>query len=83
MALDRKYGVIPIPGIPMDEPVFVIRAQDKAATDTIQDYGQNAMDEGATMEFIQGVIATHRPDSVWGTFVRWQEENEDKVKVPD
>lgn len=38
MAIEKKYGKLDIPGIPDDEPVFVIRAQDAYALDTLRDY---------------------------------------------
>lgn len=38
MAIDNKYGRIEIPGIPDDEPVFVLRAQDALAVPTICHY---------------------------------------------
>ena len=38
MAIDDKYGTIEIPGIPADEPVFVLRSQDALALPTILHY---------------------------------------------
>lgn len=38
MAIEKKYGKLDIPGIPDDEPVFVLRAQDAYALDTLRDY---------------------------------------------
>lgn len=38
MALSGKYGRINIPGIGDEEPVFILRAQDKLAEPTIEIY---------------------------------------------
>lgn len=77
MALDGKYGKLDIPGIPDDEPVFIIRGQDKAAVDAIISYGDHAGVQGATNEFCDSV--TRRSDE----FAEWQESHLDAVKVPD
>lgn len=41
MALDSKYGQVTVPGIPDDEPIFILRAQDATAISTIEDYIRN------------------------------------------
>jgi hypothetical protein len=38
MAVSGKYGQINIPKVKADEPVFILRAQDKLAQDAIQMY---------------------------------------------
>jgi hypothetical protein len=38
MALSGKYGKLDIPKIGKDEPVFILRAQDKLAEQTIEIY---------------------------------------------
>lgn len=38
MALSGKYGKLDIPSIGEDEPVFILRAQDKLAEPTIEMY---------------------------------------------
>jgi hypothetical protein len=38
MAVSAKYGKVNIPRIADDEPVFILRAQDKLAEPTIQMY---------------------------------------------
>ncbi len=38
MALSGKYGRLDIPGIGKDEPVFILRAQDKLAEPAIEMY---------------------------------------------
>jgi len=47
MALSTKYGEVDIPGIPEDEPVFILRAQDTLATSTIEMYRALAASHGA------------------------------------
>lgn len=77
MAIDLKYGQIDIPRIGEDEPVFILRAQDKAALAGIHGYIGEAATVGATMEFQQGVVAA------LNFMNRWQQDNLDKVKTPD
>ncbi len=38
MAISGKYGKVDIPGIGADEPVFILRAQDKLAEAMIEIY---------------------------------------------
>lgn len=38
MAISGKYGQIDIPKIKADEPVFILRAQDKLAQDAVELY---------------------------------------------
>lgn len=38
MAISGKYGKIDIPKVGADEPVFILRAQDKLAEPTIETY---------------------------------------------
>lgn len=38
MAIDSKYGKISIPGIPDNEPVFVLRAKDSLAARGVEAY---------------------------------------------
>lgn len=44
MAIDTKYGKVAVPGIPDNEPVFILRAQDLLALPTILHY--SAMIDG-------------------------------------
>lgn len=77
MAIDNKYGQISIPGVPDDEPVFVIRAQDETAIDTLGDYQDNAERAGASQQFVDGVA-----DVIAG-FRVWQDANHERVHTPD
>jgi flavorubredoxin len=49
MAVSEKYGRISIPKIGEDEPVFVLRAQDKLAEPTIEMYQALARSHGASV----------------------------------
>ncbi len=46
MARDNKYGQIEIKGLPADEPVFVLRAQDALALPAILQYLHNVQSLG-------------------------------------
>lgn len=77
MALDEKYGKLKIGNIPDDEPVFVLRAQDVVAMNTLENYAHQAEVMGAKKSFVKDVLA------VRDSFQKWQDDNDDKVKVPD
>ncbi len=77
MAQDGKYGNVEIPGIPDDEPVFILRAQDEQAEQTIDFYGQLSAENERRQEFIDGVSGRLEE------FRRWATENPEKVKLPD
>jgi len=47
MAVSTKYGKVDIPHIGDDEPVFILRAQDKLAEKSIEDYKSLAESKGA------------------------------------
>lgn len=77
MAIDLKYGHVPIEGIPGGEPVFILRAQDKAAILTLFAYKENARRAGSPDELIQGV------EKVEHAFMKWQADNQSKLKAAD
>lgn len=77
MAIDSKYGDIDIPGIPDDEPVFVIRAKDSCAPQAIMQYAELSIVNGSPSEH----AAACRRVAI--DFRDWQAENQDKVKAPD
>ncbi len=66
--------------IPDDEPIFIIRAQDKYSIDTLGEYIGLviARSKGADLGDWVGEVS-----SIGQTFVDWQKANIDKVKVPD
>lgn len=70
-------AVVERPRLSVDEPVFVIRAQDLASLPTIINYATNAANAGAGDELLQGVSDTA------SDFALWQEDNKDRLKVPD
>lgn len=49
MALSGKYGKLDIPKIGADEPVFILRAQDKLAEPAIEMYRVLAASHGARL----------------------------------
>ena len=53
MAISSKYGKVDIPGIDSDEPVFILRAQDRLAKPAMLMYQALAESHGA--EVIQGL----------------------------
>lgn len=69
-------------GIPEDEPIFVLRAQDKLSVPTISRYKNHAL---------QIEVTDQRPSDEWfeqmdgvlTEFANWQREHRDLVKVPD
>jgi hypothetical protein len=49
MALSGKYGKVNIPKIDADEPVFILRAQDRLAEATIEMYRLLAASHGLSL----------------------------------
>ena len=47
MAISSKYGKVDIPKIGDNEPVFILRAQDKLAEASIQSYKSLAASQGS------------------------------------
>jgi hypothetical protein len=70
-AAKRAYG------IPEDEPIFVLRAQDKLSTRIVARYRNDAATADLPVEFIDDL------DTTLNSFSDWQTENADKVKLPD
>jgi hypothetical protein len=61
MAVSDKYGKIDIPKIADDEPVFVLRAQDRLAAYAIEMYRALAASHGSpVVEKLQAVIEDFR-----------------------
>jgi hypothetical protein len=77
MARDSKYGFVEISGIPDDEPVFILRAQDQLALSTITYYSETASRLNCPGEFAEGL------DRVHSEFHSWQLKNKERVKMPD
>jgi hypothetical protein len=73
-----KYQVARTDGtpIPADEPVFVVRAQDRFATDVLRHYRKmvlGVVDDGMIAEL----------DRHLRIMTQWRNANPDRVKVPD
>lgn len=79
MAVDRKYGKVSIKGIPANEPVFILRAQDLLAVKTIARYQTFAAelegDSARDAEFVNSL------NDVQEAFLTWQADN--TTKLPD
>lgn len=63
--------------VPLDEPIFIIRAKDKAAWLALNDYRYRARFMGA------GENVIDRVNESIEQFQLWRENNPDKMKVPD
>ena len=70
-------GEHPPQGVPEDEPVFVLRAQDKVAPYAVNTWTQMAHLSGASTKKQGGA------HTVSAEMINWQRGNLDKVKVPD
>jgi hypothetical protein len=71
MALSKKYGRVRVPGVRENEPVFIIRAQDKLGEPAIQMYRLLAEAHGCPLgKDLETVI---------GDFRSWSGER----KLPD
>ena len=77
MAQDSKYGQIDIPGIPADEPVFIIRGKDVAAPEAVRGYAEEAGLMGASADFQRSV------ESRANEIEAWQEDNASLCDIPD
>lgn len=60
-----------------DEPVFVIRAKDNMSIPGLRGYVSACIAAGTSSEHLENI------DKSIGAFRRWQEANQDKVKLPD
>jgi len=76
---DALVKVRQILGIPQDEPIFVLRAQDAAARETIAEYEYLTShgEYNAGTEFSDGITARLQE------FQQWADQNPDKMKTPD
>lgn len=81
---DIYYQIKSILGIPPNEPIFILRAQDKYSVKTIQDYRKKVRDgvkpKNMGLNFHNWFSNV---GSVINDFINWQRDNLDKVKVPD
>ena len=79
MGYDGKYGQVTTERkeIPEDEPVIVLRAQDRYMLAALRSYWQACTEGGAGEEHLAAVAETRE------RVIRWQRANPGKVKVPD
>jgi hypothetical protein len=78
MAQDEKYGQVDIPGVPDDEPVFILRGRDQATPDTIRDYADIALEGGSPPEFCQQAVELAKKIEAWQ-----QEDPDNRMKIAD
>jgi len=60
-----------------DEPIFILRAQDKTAPDCVEDWAKGALTAGSPSAKVYGAMQTMID------MMAWQHHNGRKVKVPD
>ena len=60
-----------------NEPVFVLRAKDKASTRTLSRYVVLCQRYGCNLEFLQDV------NRIAMDFYNWRTKNKDQIKIPD
>jgi hypothetical protein len=83
MAIDAKYGLIDIPGVPDDMPCFILLAKDKHAVPTLARYRnfmatiEEGTDHQPTPEYMEAL------DAEVARFAEWRTENPDQMKVAD
>jgi hypothetical protein len=75
--------------IPEDEPIFILRAQDKLVPRIVDAYGQDYSNELASQGIKFGNASEEQKafgrgiEKVVGEMMTWQDEHADRVKVPD
>lgn len=74
---DKYDEIRTLLGIPHDEPIFILRGQDKSAAETVDDYMINAQDAGADSEFLAGV------ERSLVNFEHFAVTHPERMKVPD
>lgn len=87
MAIDAKYGKIETEkgSIREDEPVFVLRAQDKLAFGAIVAYRERIEIEIQQGEIndADGRVLVEKINEALGDFAHWAEANPIAMKYPD
>ncbi len=64
-------------GIPEQEPIFILRAQDGLSRIALSAYADIVSKSGCSMEFEEGIY------QVDDAFLDWQQQNNETVKLPD
>lgn len=92
---DANYNEVKrLLGIPEDEPIFILRAQDRFAPQTVEGYAQDVFtcqrkrfqfeeDDVSKAQFLKARAWRQRVDAAADEMYDWQQENEDRVKIPD
>jgi len=65
MAITEKYGVINIPGVPQDEPVFILRGQDAAAAEALLHYAEIAHRVGCEPGHVSSLFRAYEMLARW------------------
>jgi hypothetical protein len=65
MAIDQKYGLVNIKGVPQDEPVFILRGQDAAAAEAILHYAEIAHRVGCEAEHVEHIMKSYKAVARW------------------
>ena len=78
---ENRLQIHELLGVPSNEPIFIIRAQDKFSIATLSAY-KDVAHVGTIIgeeseEWIEDL------GSIRNDFINWQRDNRDKVKVPD
>lgn len=85
---DKYAAVKELLGIPADEPIFILRAQDQIAEDSISHYAMNYRKEAQKRNDDRKLTPEQRKfqrdiHAVADNFLDWQDAHEDRVKFPD
>lgn len=75
MARDTKYGDIDIEKIGKDEPVFILRAQDRKALQAMARYRSICEEGGVEQSHLDAI------DRAYDAFTEWQRTH--ATKLPD
>lgn len=79
----KRYSHIEeVASIPLDEPIFILRARDAFAPDAITRWQLECIEQGTLRE----LVSETKRDSACQRLQEicdWQRNNPDKVKVPD
>lgn len=84
--MDRYDEVKRLLGIPEDEPIFVLRAQDKYAAVAVEDYVHTVYvgERGVSGQASSDLRAWRdKGFDHANSFYEWQDVNPDKIKTPD
>jgi hypothetical protein len=78
---EREKEIKELLDVPLNEPIFILRAQDKFSVDAITQY--KAIVHNQTIIGEESSEWTEELGSIRNDFINWQRDNRDKVKVPD